>query len=215
VIPEQHPDAHLYDAAEPIRGLPARLPPGERILWQGAPNWRHMARYSFHIRKVAAYFGVLLLWDVISATYDGALAEVAGSILELIGLSCVVLAIIAIFCWAVERTTVYTVTSRRVVIRAGIALPKTVNIPYVRVDSVDLRLRGEGHGDILLTPLATDHLAYLVLWPHVQAFQFRHGRPLLRSVKDAPAVARIIGQAVGAVVTAPPAAAPVMAGAPA
>lgn len=209
----QHPDQHLYDAAEPIRGLPARLPPGEKILWQGAPDWRHLARYSFHIRKVAAYFGVLLSWDVISAAYDGALAEVAGSLLELVGLGCVVLTIIAVFCWAVERTTVYTVTSRRVVIRAGIALPKTINIPYLRLDRVDLRQRGERHGDILLTPLAADHLAYLVLWPHVQAFEFRHGRPLLRSVKDAPAVARIIGQAVGAVVTASPAPTSAMAGA--
>ncbi|MEM9764435.1 MAG: PH domain-containing protein, partial [Pseudomonadota bacterium] len=25
--------------SEPVRGLPALLPKGERILWQGAPSW--------------------------------------------------------------------------------------------------------------------------------------------------------------------------------
>ena len=27
-------------AFEPVRGLPAVLPPGERMLWQGAPRWQ-------------------------------------------------------------------------------------------------------------------------------------------------------------------------------
>jgi len=26
-------------AGEPVRGLPEKLPAGERILWQGMPDW--------------------------------------------------------------------------------------------------------------------------------------------------------------------------------
>jgi len=29
---------------EPVPGLPQRLPQGERILWQGAPDWQTLAR---------------------------------------------------------------------------------------------------------------------------------------------------------------------------
>jgi hypothetical protein len=196
---EQHADAHLYDAAEPIRGLPGPLPKGESILWQGKPCWRNLAVRSFHIRKVAIYFAVLLVWDVISAVYDHELSTVIEPLFELVGLGCIVMGIIALFCWAVEKTTVYTVTTRRVVIRAGIALPKTINIPYPRIDRVDLRMRGASHGDILLTPMPDDRLAYLVLWPHVQAWHFRQGRPMLRSIEAPAEVARMIGASVATV----------------
>jgi hypothetical protein len=46
---------------EPIRGLPAMLPAGERLLWQGTPNWRGLAVRSYHVRKIAAYFAFLAL----------------------------------------------------------------------------------------------------------------------------------------------------------
>ena len=40
-------------AGEPIPGLPADLPEGERLLWQGSPAWMSLAVRAFHIRKVA------------------------------------------------------------------------------------------------------------------------------------------------------------------
>ena len=46
---------------EPVRGLPAMLPPGERLLWQGNPAWRSLAIRAYHVRKVALYFAVLVL----------------------------------------------------------------------------------------------------------------------------------------------------------
>ncbi len=196
---DQHPDAHHYDAAEPLRGLPGPLPAGERILWQGAPDWQNLAVRTFHIRKVAIYFAVLLVWDVISAVYDNDLAIAIEPMVELAGLGSIVMGIIALFSWAVQKTTMYTVTTRRVVIRAGIALPKTINIPYPRIDRVDMRMRGAVRGDILLSPLPDDRLAYLVLWPHVQAWHFRQGRPMLRSIETPAEVARMIGESVALV----------------
>ena len=56
---------------EPIPGLPAMLPPGERILWQGAPDWRVLARTAFHTRLVAGYFALLALWALIGAAAQG------------------------------------------------------------------------------------------------------------------------------------------------
>ena len=45
---------------EPLRGLPEPLPAGERILWQGAPDWRALAVDVFHVRAVWIY-GALLI----------------------------------------------------------------------------------------------------------------------------------------------------------
>ena len=48
---------HEWEAAP---GLPSALPPGERILWQGAPDWRSLAVHAFHVRKIALYFVFML-----------------------------------------------------------------------------------------------------------------------------------------------------------
>ena len=55
---ESHGHEHEF---EPQFGLPERLPAGERILWQGSPDFRALARNAFHLRKLALYFSVLLV----------------------------------------------------------------------------------------------------------------------------------------------------------
>lgn len=188
-----------YESSEPLRGLPARLPAGEHILWQGEPGWRNMALRMFHIRKIAIYFAVLLSWDVFSTLYDGQkLMDQAEALLQFAGLGLLALGIIGLFCYAVSRTTVYTITNRRLVIRAGIALPKTINIPFVRIASAGVKLCSDGSGDVLLTPMAEDKIAYLLLWPHVQPWNLSHAQPMLRAVADAQSVARILGDALAA-----------------
>ena len=45
-----------------FKELPAPLPVGERVIWQGKPSFTGLALRSFHIREVAIYFGLLLVW---------------------------------------------------------------------------------------------------------------------------------------------------------
>ena len=52
-------------------GLPERLPAGERLLWQGAPAWRELARRAFHLDKLALYFGVILALRATVVVADG------------------------------------------------------------------------------------------------------------------------------------------------
>ena len=47
---------HEWEAAP---GLPSALPAGERVVWQGAPNWRSLAIHAFHVPKVAMYFSLI------------------------------------------------------------------------------------------------------------------------------------------------------------
>lgn len=185
-----------YEGGEPVRGLPARLPVGEAMLWQGSPEWRAMALRVFHVRKVAIYFGLLLAWDVASALMGGqGLARELGSLLDLVGLAALAVGILCLLSWGISRSTVYTITSRRVVIRAGLAVPKSINLPYSRLASAGLRPYNGGCGDILLTPLDGEKIAYLLLWPHLDAWKFANARPKLRVVADAASVAAILGEA--------------------
>ena len=53
--------AILEHNEEPTPGLPGFLPGDERMLWQGRPDWRGLARTRFHVRKLTVYFGIMLI----------------------------------------------------------------------------------------------------------------------------------------------------------
>ena len=55
--------SHDDFAVETVPGLPAALPAGESLLWQGKPQWRSLAIRALHARKVAIYFLILMVWS--------------------------------------------------------------------------------------------------------------------------------------------------------
>lgn len=176
---------------EPIRGLPGHLPEGERILWQGAPDWRSLARTAYHTRLVAGYFALLTAWAIGSAlmTRSGYLG-----IEMTVGLGMVGVALLHLLAWGSARTTVYTLTDRRIVLRVGIAVPKCINLPLGMIGAVDLAARADGTGDVPLTIAGPAKLGYLALWPHARPWKIVRPQPMLRAVPDAQAIASLIAR---------------------
>jgi Bacterial PH domain len=191
---------------EPQRGLPERLPASERLLWQGEPDWRLLARHGFHIRKFALYFGVLLAWRGITAWYDGGtVGAVLGSMIWPVPLAALALGFIAMLAWLVGRTTVYTLTDRRVVMRIGIVLTVTFNLPMSRIETVRMHaLGGQGAGEIALVLDPKDRIGYMHLWPHARPWHFRRTEPMLRALPQADHVARLLVDALAATVAEAP-----------
>lgn len=190
---EGHDDFH----SEPIRGLPETPPPGERILWQGSPLWWELAKQVFHVRGVAVYFLLLTAWRCQArhgATLDG--QAVVTALLLVLPWAVLSLSLLALLAWLCGRTTVYTITNRRVVMRIGIALPITVNIPFTAVGSADLCLRRAGSGDILLSLTGPERIAYSNFWPHVRPWRLRNPEPMLRAIPDVETVAGLLAAAV-------------------
>ncbi len=184
---------------EPVWGLPERLPGGERLLWQGSPDWRSLAVSVFHLRAVALYFAVLLAWRGASAAYDGAGAQDAAlAVLGVLPLALLGLGLLATLAWLSARTSVYTVTDRRVVLRIGIVLSVSFNLPYARIESAALRPLSGGHGDIVLRIGPPDRIAYLHLWPHARPWRLANPEPMLRSVPEAERVAGLLAEALAA-----------------
>ena len=185
---------------EPQFGLPEPLPRTERILWQGSPDWRGLAVRVFHVRKLALYFGVILALRGVLLIADGVAAgDAAIDLLWLAPLPLFALAILASLAWMTGRTTVYTLTDKRLVMRIGIVLTLTFNLPLRTLRNADLRLDRDGSGDIAVLLPDEDHIGYLNLWPHARPWRLRHPQPMLRSVPDAAAVARTMVEAWSAV----------------
>jgi hypothetical protein len=186
-----HDDYHV----EPVPGLPENLPPGEYILWQGAPRWWDLAQRVFHIRAVAAYLILLVLVRSWMRLQDGGAHAALLSVLSLLPLALTGLGLIALLAWLCGRTTLYTLTNRRVVFRIGIALPMAINIPFSAIAAAGVRQGEGGTGDILLTLTEGNRIAYSNLWPHVRPWRFKAPEPLLRTIGDAGSVADLLGAA--------------------
>ena len=197
---------------EPIPGLPGLLPPGERIVWQGAPDWRVLARRAYHTRAVTAYFGVLGAWATVAAVARGihGLADLSGvALTALFGI--VAVGLLRALAWGAARTTLYTLTNRRVVLRIGVAFPKCINLPLAMIGTVGLGVQDDRSGDIPLALLGERRLGYLALWPHARPWHVAAAQPMLRALPDAPHVASVIARAClevqpGGQITAPVAA---------
>jgi hypothetical protein len=190
-----HDDFNL----EPVHGLPAPLPAGEVLRWQGTPCWRALAVRALHVRKVAVYFAVLAAWGAVSTWSDGgtitATLVAAGTQLAL---GAAAVALLAGIAWLAARATVYTVTSERVVIRFGIALPMTVNLPFNVIEAALLRRHADGTGDLPLVLMPTQKVNYLLMWPHVRPWQFRRVQPMIRCVANADEAAEILASSMRA-----------------
>lgn len=185
-------------------GLPEALPPGERLLWQGAPCAWALARRAFKVTTAAFYFGALLAWGLASDLARGASVgeAVRSNSLPLL-LSLGALAILMLLAWLTARTTTYTITSRRVVIHFGVALPMTLNVPFAVVEAAGLRAHADATGEIPLSVAAQTRLAWPALWPHVRPWRLSRPEPMLRAVPDAAAVAQILGRALAAAASQP------------
>ncbi|MBD8907711.1 photosynthetic complex putative assembly protein PuhB [Methylorubrum zatmanii] len=180
-----------------LRGMPGPLPEGERILWRGAPTRAGALRHIFHARLVTLWFVATagLLAALAASGGPARAAAVAGPTL-LVGLGA--LGLLTVFAWLVHRTTVYTITDRRVVMHVGIALPITLNLPLTRIESADLRLFPDGSGDIPLRLPPGERIAYLHLWPHARPWRVSRPEPMLRSVPEARSVAALLAPALAA-----------------
>ena len=181
---------------EALPGLPGPLPAGETLLWQGAPGWRTLAR-SLHVRELAIYFLVLTAIRAVTA-WDGSVADEITTVLQLLGVSAAALGLICLFAWLSARSTIYTITERRLVVRYGVALSKAVNIPFSMVTGAALRLNADGTGDVTLQLAHADRVPYVMLWPHVRPWRFSPAQPMLRAIPGAASVAQTLARALAA-----------------
>lgn len=190
---------------EPIPGLPEIPPEGERILWQGAPTWGTLARRAFHVRKIILYFSLIFLWYLADKLWTGEESLMGATLLAgwLIFLAHLAVGLLVLLAWANSRATLYTITNRRVVMRFGVAVSMTINLPFSKIASAGLRRYPDGTGDISLSLTGRQPVSYLVLWPHVRPWHFSQVEPMLRGVPEADRVAEILSAALKAASVTP------------
>ena len=185
------PHEHEFEAAP---GLPEALPVNEHILWQGAPSASLLAVHALHTRKLVLYFAVMLCVQALYLAGEPGVPVWPSVMLSaaLAGLCVLLLAGVA---WYSARNTLYTLTNRRVVMRIGMVLTITLNLPLKQIESASVRQLSGGAGDLALALKGPRRVGWLHLWPHAKAWTLRHPQPALRCVPQVQAVAELFMQA--------------------
>jgi hypothetical protein len=184
---------------EPRRGLPALLPEGERLLWQGSPRWQSLAVRAYQVRKVIVYFSILVLWRLATGLANAqSLGTVVLSCAFILLLGGIAFGVLCVLAYLNARSTVYSITSRRVLLRHGVAVQLTMNIPLKFVDTAGLRPFADGTGDIALTLPRRERIGYLITWPHLRPGRITRPQPSLRALVDAKEAADILSAALAA-----------------
>ncbi len=187
--------SHDDFATEPVPGLPAHLPEGEHLVWQGAPDARAFARSVLHERKILAYFGIVAVWKFATAMYDGGTAMqglISASFMAIAAL--IVFAMIRWYARTVHKTTVYSITNKRVVMRFGIALPVTFNYPFAQVIGANVQETFAENGNLTLELKEHSKLSWAILWPHARPWKVTKPEPAMRSVRNISHVAKILSE---------------------
>jgi hypothetical protein len=189
---------------EPIPGLPERLPAGEGILWQGGPRWWSLAQRALHLRALSIYFGLLVAWSVASAfTADTTLTEAFAASGTAVGLALLCLGVLALIGRTTAGAALYTITNRRVVLRVGVALPMTINIPFSAIQSAAVKQHTDGTEDIVLTLMPDHKIAWLALWPHARPWRVSRASPMLRALPMVSGAAQVLARALAASASVP------------
>ncbi len=186
---------HDFEFGEGV-GLPKRLPPGEKILWQGKPDWKRIAIEAFHIRKIAIAVVVLALLRLAwNADASGAIGAASmNAFVQTLMFGGALLALTALIAWGVGRSTVYTLTTGRVVMSYGLLAPIALNLPLNKIVTADMKSGARGTGDISITLDEGTRLGFLHLWPHARPWRTKHPQPTLRAIPNVTGVAeRLVG----------------------
>jgi hypothetical protein len=155
-----------------------------------------MAKHVFRLQWLSLYFAVIVIWQAISvSSSEGGLAAGWSSVALAFFLAVIGLVLVGLLAYWSATTTMYTLTNRRIVMRVGIVLTVTFNLPYKTLGSADLKLYKDGTGDIPMQIATEDKIAFFHLWPHVRPWRLATPEPMMRCVPNAKVVAAILTEA--------------------
>lgn len=168
---------------EPMHGLPEVPPEGEKILWQGMPTVGSIANRVFHLKFVTFYFALLFGWAVYERMGDGVSFSTAmsQSTILIIPLGFVI-ALMLFLAWSIAKTSVYTLTNKRIVMRVGVSLSNAVNLPFAQIVGANERIGRDGTVDIAFSMTKDAKPHYLLLWPHLRPRNWSQVQPMLRGI---------------------------------
>ena len=120
---------------EPTFGFPESLPVSEKVLWQGSPCAWLIARRIFFLPHLFLYFLILSFLTLTVNSDVLTLKDLLVKFLSYMSLGMVAIFLLLAISYLISSTTVYSITDKRVVMRIGIVLNLSLNIPFSKIET--------------------------------------------------------------------------------
>lgn len=176
-----------------IQGIDERLPPGERILWEGQPSLIPLALRALHLRMFFLYWVLVGVgWIGHGLATGRAGADLVADLTWLLVIGALGSAMVFGLAWAIRRSTTYALTNRRVVMRIGVALPAVLNLPLEKVEAAGYREHRDGTGEVSFKLPKAEQVGVFFLWPHHRPWRWGSPEPAFRALPNVKEVAKLV-----------------------
>lgn len=189
-------------AFETPEGLPEPPPEGERILWTGAPKAGELGHRLFATKWIGGIAVLLAVSSLFSPLHANATVGQHAMIVVMLLLAGALGIGFAMFWgWLVAINTRYTITNERIVIRHGVTMPMSINVPFAKIATASTKVRGDASGDVSVALLDGNRVSWFAAYPHTRPWTWQGVQPAFRCVPEAGNVARLLHDALVAHVT--------------
>ena len=148
------------------------------------------------MKRLTVYFTAMVgLQALLSWRAADGLAANLSPLLVSAWLALIAIGLLTLMAWLSARTTIYTLTNKRVVMRIGIVLTVSFNLPLRWLAAAHLKANDDGSGDIALELKGADRIGYIHLWPHARPWQVSKPQPSLRCLPNGVAVGEALHRA--------------------
>ena len=177
-------------------GLPSdvasAIPPSEKILWIGKPDWKSLAYHAFFLKYLLIYLLLAAVYSVSVYGKDIDLGLFFVSFTPYLLSGVLAGSVISFIAFLQSKNTVYVLTEKRIIIRSGIALIFLLNAPLKNIESIDRQFLRNGCGNISFSTTSKKRIPFLSCWPSVRPWSFISPKPAFRSVPEISELETII-----------------------
>ena len=179
----------------PPKDILSIIPKDEKIIWYGRPDLRRFCLTALGLKYIIIYL-IIIFFSIIYARYgDFNFIEILQVLFPYL-ISCF-LAVLLLIIVGISQVlpTIYVITSKRVIIRSGLALIFMINVPFDKIASIDKNLYKDGCGNISFKLINNKRVPFFASWPSVRPWYFNNPEPTFRCISDVEIVALKLSEA--------------------
>ena len=179
----------------PPKDILSVIPKDEEIIWHGRPDLRRFCLTAIGIKYILVYLIVITCSIIYTRYGDFNLITILQVLVPYLLSCCLAIILLVIVGISQVLPTVYVITSKRVIIKSGLALIFMLNVPFDKIASIDKNNYSDGSGNISFKLISNKRVPFFASWPSVRPWYFSNPEPTFRCIADVDVIALKISEA--------------------
>ena len=179
----------------PPKDILSIIPKDEKIIWYGRPDLRRFCLSALGLKYIIFYLIIIFFSIIYARSGDFNFIKITQVLFPYLISSFLAVLLLIIIGISQVLPTIYVITSKRVIIRSGLALIFMLNVPFDKIASIDKKQYSDGSGNISFKLMGNKRVPFFAGWPSVRPWHFNNPEPTLRCISDVDIVALKLSEA--------------------